>query len=428
MNSCDVIIFITPRRSDRRHCPCENRAEIYGSNCAKANSMSPSPPVQSVRRRSFFKVLGIPIRIHSSLILLLVYLIFVTALQFPIITREAGVNPLTLSFGPIPWAVILAISLLLSVLVHEMGHAWVAKSQGLEVRSITLMMLGGISSIERMPDKPSSELKLAIAGPMVSIMIFIVSSILGSVLASSLNQGSSWQGPILFFHWLSQTNLVLAIFNLLPAFPLDGGRVLRALLSMIYGPIKATQLSIRISHGFAIVMGILGFLTLNIFLLLVAFFIYAGAQSEGQMTIAKSHLKEMLAGSLIHRILPIDDHETITEAALRMRELRETILPVRSRQNLPALITLEQILRVPQESRGSTKIQEVMETLPSFVDFQQPLSTVFEAIASSPLGALPARKDNEIIGIIRYADLSIEAELSAIDQPEKKIGQKEKAA
>jgi len=381
-------------------------------------------PSSSVRRRSFWKVFGIPIRIHSSLILLLIYLIFITALQFPIITRDAGVNPIALSFGPVPWAVILAISLLLSVLVHEMGHAWVAKSQGLEVRSITLMMLGGISSIERMPDKPSSELKLSVAGPLVSIFIFVIGSFLGSFLSSV----SSWQGPVLFFHWLSQTNLVLAIFNLLPAFPLDGGRVLRALLSMIYGPIKATQLSILISHGFAIVMGILGFLTLNIFLLLVAFFIYAGAQSEGQMTIAKSHLKEMPAGTLIHRILPIDEHETLTEAALRIRESREIILPVRSRQNLPALITLDQILRIPRESRDRIKVQEIMETLQSFVDFEEPLSTVFESIASSPVGALPARKDNEIIGIIRYSDLCIESELSGIDVPEKKIDQKEKAA
>jgi predicted transcriptional regulator len=95
---------------------------------------------------------------------------------------------------------------------------------------------------------------------------------------------------------------------------------------------------------------------------------------------------------------------------------------------LPALITLDQILRVPKDSRNRIKIQEIMETVPSFVDFNDPLSAVFESIASSPVGALPALKNNEIIGIIRYSDLCIESELSAIDEPKNKLEHKKKAA
>lgn len=367
-----------------------------------------TPPTHSTHPRPILKLLGIPIRVHSSLILLIIYLVFVTALQLPFIAQESGVNPTSLSFGPIIWSLFLSTALLTSVIVHELGHAITARSLGLEVRSITLMMLGGIASIEQMPEKPIAELKLAIAGPLVSLFIF------GT--GYGIEHLTSSPDLILFFHWLSRTNLVLALFNLLPAFPLDGGRVLRAIISMRKGTLRATQTAIRVSHVFAIILGILGILSFNIFLLLVAFFIYAGAQTEGQMMIAKTRLKKVLVGSLVHRILPISDTETVLEASLRMREHHEPVLPVLSSSHDPALITLDQIIRVPQNQRTQTLVSEVMETVSRFVEFQDSLGSVFESIASSPLGALPVRDDGEIIGIIRFSDLTIAAGLSSLEE------------
>lgn len=358
--------------------------------------------------KPLLKILGIPLRIHSSLILLIIYLVFATALQFPLLTEEAGVNPALLRLKAVPWAILLPFSLLFSVLVHELGHALIARSLGLEVRSITLMMLGGIASIERTPEKPSSEIRLAIAGPVVSLLIFAT-----TFLAERTTQSPDL---ILFFHWMSRTNLVLAIFNLLPAFPLDGGRILRAFLAMRQGQLRATQTSVKISHVFAILLGIIGFLSFNLFLLLVAFFIYAGAQAEGQMTISKTRLRGLLAGALTHRVFPRRDTDSIAEAAMQMRETGEPIIPILSSDKQPALLTIDQILGTPKERRTQTQISEVIQPGATFVNYNEPVSQFFESIATAPEGALPVLKDNELIGIIRYSDVLTAAGISSIDE------------
>jgi Zn-dependent protease len=354
-------------------------------------------PAPGAHKRPFFKIFGIEVRVHSSLILLLAYLIFVTALQLPMIARDAGIDPSLLSLGPLPWAVILAFSLLLSVLVHELGHTLTAKSMGLKVRSITLMMLGGISMIDKIPDRPASELLLAIAGPLVSFGIYA----LGHLVTLATDSPNLY----LFAYWLSRTNLILGVFNLLPAFPLDGGRALRALLAIRFGISRATRISVSISNVFAGLMGILGLMTFNIFLILVAFFIYAGAQNEGLFERSRDRLRGVLAGSVAIRVPPVQEFQTVAEVAAAMVRSHQDILPVKTTDNTPALIMIERILQLPQELWRQTTVREVMETFQRSVTPAEPLNALFEQLATSRTGALPLTENNEPVGVLRMTDL-----------------------
>ncbi len=233
---------------------------------------------------------GVDLKVHISLLLLLLYVVFVAALQFPLVVQQSGIDPTSVSGGPVAWAIVFAFSLLVSVAVHEFGHVFVAQAQGVEVKGVSLMMLGGASEMERIPDRKYAEFKLAVIGPIVSLAIGAILLGLGRLTTSpSLD---------LFCYWVGRVNIALGVFNLLPAFPLDGGRALRSLMAVRQGQMRATQNAVRVSKVFAWVMGILGFLSLNLLLMLIAFFVYSLANAELVLQFSRKLLAGLKAGDV----------------------------------------------------------------------------------------------------------------------------------
>ncbi|MDX1388001.1 MAG: site-2 protease family protein [Acidobacteriota bacterium] len=208
----------------------------------------------SVRLGSLF---GIPIYLHMTFLLLL-----------------GGLGILQLIQGGLAAALFtttLVVAVFGSVLLHEFGHALTARHYGIGTRDVTLLPIGGLARLDRLPTNPRHELWIALAGPAVNVAIAGVLAIWIALFGGA------------FFAQLMMINLALAAFNLLPAFPMDGGRVLRALLAQRMGRVPATDIAATIGKGLAIVFGIVG-LFFNPMLVFIAIFVWFGAQQEAALT------------------------------------------------------------------------------------------------------------------------------------------------
>src|SRR6201987_2102337 len=220
------------------------------------------------------RIAGIDVRIHATFFLLLGFVAYFAG-------HRAGAS----------WglnAVLLWLLVFLCVLLHELGHALAAKAYGIPTVDITLYPIGGVARMEKMPEKPAQELVVAIAGPLVNVVIIIV---LGAVLFATggLDLTAIVTDPNLL-QILFWTNIVMVIFNLIPAFPLDGGRVLRALLATRMEYALATRVAAGIGQGIALALGIFAAFTGQILLILIAIFIYMAAESEAAVV-------QMVAGA-----------------------------------------------------------------------------------------------------------------------------------
>ncbi len=239
---------------------------------------------------TIFRVRGIPVKLHVSLLLFLPYVAFVASRQFRLVADMVGLSLAPPRLPMFLWGTILAVGLFVSILLHELAHSIVALHSGTPVRSITLMMLGGMSRLER-DVPPEREAWMAFVGPLSSVGIGLFCAAMYLVPFS----------PEVRVAWLvlAFVNIVLAAFNLLPAFPMDGGRVLRGLLAPRLGSYRATQVAVRVGKFMAVLFAFYGLLSFNVLLVLVAGFVYMGAISEQ----ARSELKHALIGTLVAEVM-----------------------------------------------------------------------------------------------------------------------------
>jgi Zn-dependent protease len=243
------------------------------------------------RSITVFRVYGIPIRVHVSLLVLLPYLMVAGSSQFRAFAAQAHVPRAAFELPPMLWGAILAVGLLFAILVHELAHSVVALHRGARIEAITLTMLGGVSEI-RGEVPLEREAWMAFAGPLTSAGIAVLSYAVHRVVPMPA-------GPSIALFLFAFTNAVLALFNLLPAYPMDGGRVLRSLLARRVGRDRATRLAADIGRLLAVVLGILGVMSLHFLLLLVAVFVYLAATAEQQ----RLRVSEVLRGMPVLRFM-----------------------------------------------------------------------------------------------------------------------------
>jgi len=214
------------------------------------------------------RIWGIPIKAHISLV---IFLPVIACYFSPMIGR---------GLAAWMWGLVIAIGLFASVALHELGHSFIALKYGFRVREILLLPIGGVARLERVPPEPRQELLMAIAGPAVSL-----------VLALSV----WWAANAVFFVFqlmtirkvlsiIASMNVLLALFNLLPSFPMDGGRIFRALLAPKLGRLRATRLAANTGKAMAVIFGIIGaYPPFNLLLVAIAFFLYSTAGAEYRM-------------------------------------------------------------------------------------------------------------------------------------------------
>jgi Zn-dependent protease len=212
------------------------------------------------------------------------------------------------------FAAVEAVGFILSVFVcvtlHELGHALAARQFGIRTRDITLLPIGGVARLERMPEKPGQELIIAVAGPMVNVIIaaLLLPVVIGLFGRASLSTSRVLSGNFLFN--LLITNVLLVVFNLIPAFPMDGGRVLRALLAFRLNYVTATRIAARIGQLVAVCFAAFGIWNTQFLLVLVAAFVFMAAQGELQAVRARFAVRGLTvrdAGIRPADILNLDD-------------------------------------------------------------------------------------------------------------------------
>lgn len=236
---------------------------------------------------------GIPLYIHSTFLLLPLMVMF---------NAHGGGWPVALFLQ------VLTLTVFGCILLHELGHALMARYFGIQTRDITLYPIGGIARLERMTQRPSEELLVALAGPAVNVVIvgllapLVVLAVLSGALHGDLlgiTTTMSWW-PILarFLFWLTISNFFLVLFNMIPAFPMDGGRVFRALLAMLLGQLRATVIAVRVGIVMAILMGVAAVYYSNPMLLLVCGFVVLAGQQELFMLRHQEALRQQAAYGL----------------------------------------------------------------------------------------------------------------------------------
>jgi Zn-dependent protease len=309
-------------------------------------------------------------------------------------------NPFPFGFGNIEYSksirillsIFSSIGLFVAVLIHELSHSFLSIRSGINVKGILLFIFGGVSMLEEFPKEPKKEILIAFAGPLTSFVI------------AGTSYGIAITGvPIVyeFFMVFAYFNFVLAVFNLLPAFPLDGGRILRGFIARKTNFVKATQIAAGIGKSFAIFMGILG-LFANPWLILIALFIYMGANEEERMAVVEN----ILVGSKVRDVMtpnpvsvtPDTKVEEVIELMFRFKHLG---YPVIENDRVVGIVTLQDVAKAPRD----LAVAELMSKEVVTINPDESTLKAFKIMNEKRIGRLPVVDNEKLVGIVSRTDL-----------------------
>ncbi|WP_436929948.1 site-2 protease family protein [Halosimplex halobium] len=302
---------------------------------------------------------------------------------------------------------VAALGLFVGVVLHELGHSLVAMRYGFPISSITLWIFGGIAQLDEMPEDWRQELFIAIAGPVVSVALGAVSY--AAFLAVPAGESLGLAAAAFVLGYLALMNVVLAAFNLLPGFPMDGGRVLRALLNRTRPYARATEIAAEVGKVFAILLGLFGlFGGGGLFLVAIAFFIYIGAASEAQQTVMRAAFEGVTVADVMtpaDRVTAVEDDLSVAELIETMFRERHTGYPVERDGEIVGLVTLEDARAVREVERDAYRVEEVMSTDLYTVAPDDDVMTALEELDSHAVGRLLVMEDDEFVGLITRTDI-----------------------
>src|SRR3989304_8558776 len=343
------------------------------------------------------KLMGIPIKLHITFLLIL-----------PVFGYIFANNPPGFGFsdvGPLwfRYSLGLSVALLLftCVLLHELGHSYVAKKHGSNIQGITLFLFGSVSSLEDIPRNPKIEFKMALAGP--AILLLIGSALI--ILYEILKVNTPASNPILRLVWMiGYINIVLFIFNLLPAFPMDGGRVLRAVLAGKMSYLRATRTAVYVGKMFSIFMGIFGFLTVStggFWFLLIAFFIYIGASEEEKSTQVSVILEGTKVKDIMSRnILTVSPEMTVEELVDLMFKHKHMGYPVVDNEQPTGIVTFNDGQKVPKEERKLIRGSQIMTQELITAKEDDDAIIALKIMTANNIGRIIVKNDGKMTGIV----------------------------
>lgn len=312
-------------------------------------------------------VLGSEIRIHATFFLLLAW-----------IGAAAWI-----AGGPLATAenVAFVMALFVCVVAHEFGHALTARRFGIATPDITLLPIGGVARLDRMPERPAQEILVALAGPAVNLAIWLLLALLGA--RTDPTASAALEDPATgFWGRLATVNLFLAIFNLLPAFPMDGGRVLRALLALTMSRVSATRLAARTGQVLAFGFGFLGLTTASPVLVLIAIFIFVAAGAESTDVAMREMARNLRArDAMITEYEALQPSDTLQAASSALIRTTQHEFPVvDAGGGLRGFLTRTALFQALAEGNDARPVAESMERGIPAVPLSAPLSAALDAL------------------------------------------------
>jgi len=361
------------------------------------------------------KIINIPIEIDLSWLVIFALIAFsLSEGYFPV--KNPGISLLT------RWILGLAASLLIfaSILIHELSHSFVAQKNNISIKKITLFIFGGVAHITREPDNPKTELKIAIAGPLASFIIAFIFS-LAALLFSVL---SPYHNKLIFefFAYLFIMNIILAVFNLIPAFPLDGGRILRAIIWMSTNNMeKATRVASYIGQAFAFFLMFVGIMQVfsgrlvgGLWMIFIGWMLNNAAMSSWQQvmlryTIGGRSVKDIMTTEIVKVTRDVSIEHLIENYFLHYKHI---VMPVVSGSEASGweavgIITLHAAKAVPKEERANTPVSAVMKPIDEHL-YLAPDTAIVEALnkmQAEEAGRLLVVEDKKLVGILSKSDI-----------------------
>lgn len=325
---------------------------------------------------SIGRILGSELKVHVTFLILLAWIGFSAYSQ-------SGLQAAIIS-------VLFILALFACVVAHEFGHALMARRYGIRTPDVTLLPIGGVARLDRMPERPLDEIAVAVAGPAVNVVIWALLTVFFGARSGLFAMLSGGDAPSGFLDQLATVNLYLLAFNLLPAFPMDGGRVLRALLSMRLGRRRGTALAARIGQILAVLFGLYGLSSGNPILILIAAFVFFAAQAEnadsGLQALANTHLTR---DAMITEYTALRPDDAISVAADAIIRTTQHEFPVIGDAGHPVgFLTRQAVFAAFAQNKGTARVGDLMRADIPHVSPRTPLAETMTKLAASPAQAV----------------------------------------
>jgi Zn-dependent protease/CBS domain-containing protein len=354
------------------------------------------------------RVWGIPIRMHLTFILLLAWIAWL----------GWSVDGLRSSL----WALALIICLFACVVLHELGHSFVAMRFGAHVSSVTLLPIGGVASMRSIPEKPYQELLVSLAGPSVNVLIALVLMavrggyhVLGEQNVFPMSVGELVDA-------LVNANLILAVFNLIPAFPMDGGRVLRSVLALFLPFPRATAVAATLGQILAVGFVLVG-LAKNPFLVVIGIFIFFGAETEERTVRVKNMLRDvMVEDVMVTDFVNIAPGDTVARCLENVYHRKQEDFVVEFEGRLVGIVARKDWLEVLHSRGPEARVEEIMRRHFITVIPKTPLSRLYQDLWHLKQGVFPVVENGKLVGLLTTEDVSRFLMVQAIRQNSKAVG------
>ena len=345
------------------------------------------------------RIAGIDLYVHATFLLLLAW----------VAIQERGQG-----LAAVAGSMLYIVALFAIVVLHELGHALTARRYGIKTRDITLLPIGGVARLERMPREPRQELLVALAGPAVNVVLalwlYVIVRVSGPLPAGELYDIDIISSARAFLYQLCVVNVVLALFNLLPAFPMDGGRVLRALLAMrMKSYTRATDIAARVGRALALVLGIVGlyYFTTNPFWVLIALFVWMGAGSEAAAVQTSATLDGVAIEDLmireVHTLAPFDPLSRAVQFTL---DGFQQDFPVIDEDGaLVGVLTRADLLRALSERGATGSVADAMHRRFETATPEDRAEEAIDRLRSCGCNAMPVVRGRELLGVLTLENI-----------------------
>ncbi len=339
------------------------------------------------------RIAGIDVYMHATFLLLIGWMAF---------TYWTEQQSLAAVFS----GVFFILLLFVFVVMHEYGHALTARKYGIKTRDITLYPIGGVARLERMPEKPIEELWVALAGPAVNVVAaivlfgyLVVSGTFQPLTSLSISTGS-------LIERLMVVNLWLVLFNLIPAFPMDGGRVLRALLGLRLEYVQATQVAANVGQAFAFLFGFIGLFS-DPFLVFIALFVWMGAAQEASM----AQMKHSLGNIPVTRAM-MTDFQTLTpqDTLARVVELilagAQHDFPVIQNERVVGILDRDTFMKALSERGDGTLVADIMRRDITEIDSHEMVEAALQRLQENSSKTLPVTHNGLLVGLVTSENIT----------------------